>query len=385
MTPSSLSILVVSSWRGVRHAVPFDLDNLPMPDFIFNEEPTSKPASVLVVEDCTLTQHVITSLLKELTPHVAQAFDGEQAIFKCDEAQYDIIFMDMNMPKINGLQATQRIRKSGKNTWVPIIAFTSAGSLNDYRSYGVDDMLSKPFSTESLSHIFDKWTEHTRGDTGAIDTTANTAMPGQMAGGLAAMPTQQQSTFKPSLTAQLQPPPSIPTFSFGVGYAQAGKPGKMGKIGKPEASPRNAHNIKEKQRRANISQAADDFRNLVPTVSTSDKATVYTRAVEYVRFLRTSITVESLEQLDKAFSKQIHSKAQPSPTEPQGPGGTNPMATDPLSPNPQNPNHQQHDPMTPNQQNAMTPNLQNPIPQQQNPNPNPGHPIPIATDTKSTV
>jgi CheY-like chemotaxis protein len=208
-----------------------------LPDFIFSEEPETKSASVLVVEDCRLTQHVITSLLKELTPKVNQAFDGEEGITMCDNAQYDIIFMDMNMPKINGLQATQRIRKvhllslfsrlflrcsffpslfrslfsflrslvscllstfcpvcvalllchdtfslflatlclhscahahahlhvhpqSGKNTWVPIIAFTSTGKLEDYRSFGVDDMLQKPFSTESLASIFDKWTEY---------------------------------------------------------------------------------------------------------------------------------------------------------------------------------------------------------------------------------
>lgn len=80
----------------------FDLDQLPLPDFIFSEEPATKSASVLVVEDCKLTQHVITSLLKELTPHVNQAFDGEEGINMCDKSQYDIIFMDMNMPKING-------------------------------------------------------------------------------------------------------------------------------------------------------------------------------------------------------------------------------------------------------------------------------------------
>jgi len=85
---------------------------------VFSEEPAAKTASVLVVEDCTLTQHVITSLLKELTPMVSQAFDGEQAIQLCDQHQYDIIFMDILMPKISGLEATKRIRKSGKNTWV---------------------------------------------------------------------------------------------------------------------------------------------------------------------------------------------------------------------------------------------------------------------------
>jgi DNA-binding NarL/FixJ family response regulator len=58
------------------------------------------------VEDDSLTQHVICTLLNELTPKVTQAFDGEEGIAKCDTEQFDIIFMDMNMPKINGLEAT---------------------------------------------------------------------------------------------------------------------------------------------------------------------------------------------------------------------------------------------------------------------------------------
>ena len=85
-----------------------------MPDFIFSEEPATKSASVLVVEDCKLTQHVITSLLKELTPHVNQAFDGEEGINMCDTSQYDIIFMDMNMPKINGKQLPVSECKDGR-------------------------------------------------------------------------------------------------------------------------------------------------------------------------------------------------------------------------------------------------------------------------------
>ena len=61
-------------------------------------------------------------------PVLRQAFDGEQAITLCSQHHYDIIYMDIHMPNIGGLQATYHIRNSSNmNTYTPIIAFTSSG------------------------------------------------------------------------------------------------------------------------------------------------------------------------------------------------------------------------------------------------------------------
>lgn len=275
----------------------FDLGQLPLPDFVFSEEPITRQVCVLVVEDCTLTQHVITSLLKELTPNVSQAYDGEQAIKLCDENQFDIIFMDMGLPKIDGLTATQRIRKVGKNTWVPIIAFTSKGSLQDYRTIGVDDMLQKPFSTESLSQIFDKWTEHARGN-----ASGNTLPPpgnsgGMMPQGQPVMPGISQATLTPQMMPVQMPNNGTEGLGMNYGNHSAGKAKKD--------APRNAHNIKERQRRQDISQAADNLRKIVPTLASADKATVYKTTVAYVNFLRQNIEKQSLEELDAAFERQL--------------------------------------------------------------------------------
>ena len=108
----------------------FDLTQLAAPDFLTQPMPQPKTARVLVVEDCSLTQHVITSLLKELTANVEQAFDGAQAILSCNTTTFDVIFMDIHMPKVNGLEATHHIRStSNRNAITPIIAFTSTGRL----------------------------------------------------------------------------------------------------------------------------------------------------------------------------------------------------------------------------------------------------------------
>lgn len=152
------------------------------PDFIISGLVKPRTARVLVVEDCKLTQHVIIGLLSKLTSNVSQAFDGEQAVDMCQKHQFDLILMDMAMPKLNGLEATRHIRTSGKNMsvappplllppsiahavhhrdrYAPIVAFTSSGSLSDYTAFGVNDMLQKPFTKEMLSNIFDKWTAY---------------------------------------------------------------------------------------------------------------------------------------------------------------------------------------------------------------------------------
>ena len=52
---------------------------------------------------------------------------------------------------------------NNQNQYTPIIAFTSSGTLEDYQQYGVQDMLQKPFTQETLSAMFDRWTPYTKG------------------------------------------------------------------------------------------------------------------------------------------------------------------------------------------------------------------------------
>ena len=66
--------------------------------------------SVLVVEDDNVTQRVVTQYLKKMGANVTQAYDGAQAVEACTQTLFDVIFMDMSMPNVNGLEATRVIR-----------------------------------------------------------------------------------------------------------------------------------------------------------------------------------------------------------------------------------------------------------------------------------
>ena len=102
-------------------AAPLDISQLAPPDFIISGLVRPRTARVLVVEDCTLTQHVMVGLLSKMTSNVTQAFDGEQAVDMCQREQFDLILMDLAMPKLNGLEATRHIRSASKNMYVPIV------------------------------------------------------------------------------------------------------------------------------------------------------------------------------------------------------------------------------------------------------------------------
>eukprot|EP00730_Choanoeca_flexa_P002382 TRINITY_DN11029_c0_g1_i2.p1 TRINITY_DN11029_c0_g1~~TRINITY_DN11029_c0_g1_i2.p1 ORF type:complete len:577 (+),score=121.74 TRINITY_DN11029_c0_g1_i2:162-1892(+) len=164
----------IQQWSSQEAAASLDLDLSAVPmvdmaDLSFAEFPdldltTRRTAKVLVVEDCTLTQHVIATLLKELTDDVTQVYDGEQAIQKCTTEHFDLIYMDIHMPSMDGVQATQHIRTNDTpNMYTPIIAFTSSGTLRDYSEYGMNDILQKPFTVDALKQQFDRWTPFGQG------------------------------------------------------------------------------------------------------------------------------------------------------------------------------------------------------------------------------
>ncbi len=119
--------------------------------------PVNPPIKVMVVDDHDLVRHGIKSLLssQDKIEVVAEASSGEQAIDYCRSHgdALDIIMMDINMPGIGGLEATQRIQKSWKNIGIIVVSVHSDGSLpkrllsggaRGYLSKGnkVDEMLT---------------------------------------------------------------------------------------------------------------------------------------------------------------------------------------------------------------------------------------------------
>ena len=94
---------------------------------------------------------LIESLLKRLGLQVTIAEDGNEALQKVMTRQFDLIFMDIQMPHMNGYEATQAIRKEGITT--PIIALTANAMKGDDKKCldaGCDDYLAKPIDRRKL-------------------------------------------------------------------------------------------------------------------------------------------------------------------------------------------------------------------------------------------
>ncbi|EDQ87040.1 uncharacterized protein MONBRDRAFT_27791 [Monosiga brevicollis MX1] len=397
-------LLKIETWAETRAigALPADLANVPLvdipdlnlPEFLGaagTDLPLDIPTSarVLVVEDCTLTQHVITSLLRELTDNITQATDGEQAIELCHQQHFDIIYMDIHMPKIGGVQATQQIRASSRlNMYTPIIAFTSSGTLQDYQSYGMNDMLQKPFTVEALKAQFDKWTPFGQStlnefnstldltaasSNGGLDVSGNAfahqpssplAVAVMSSGhesaiasssataaangnfGSASLPTSPGAhlasgsshsmlrfAMSPAAADGATSPSNFPLFVTEQHPSGTASPGTRSRSGSDpnimtvrvptSASSQNSsqnkwprkrtkntpgHTEKEKQRRANIVNSCNLFRNLVPVNRDADKATVFRTAVEYLSFLRTQLPADHLAQYDAQFADHMQMK-----------------------------------------------------------------------------
>jgi two-component system, NarL family, sensor histidine kinase BarA len=118
-------------------------------------------ASVLLVDDNPANLQLTSELLRGLNTAVVQASNGLQAIEACKHNKFDLVFMDIQMPGMDGYEATQKIRKNELHLQrTPIIALT-AHSITDQKSQllisGMDDCLSKPVSEAQLANIINRW------------------------------------------------------------------------------------------------------------------------------------------------------------------------------------------------------------------------------------
>lgn len=84
--------------------------------------------NILVAEDNTLSQTLITRLLQKMRHVVTVANDGEEAVALCSKGAFDLIFMDIRMPKLDGIAAAACIRRleEQSGSYIPIIAMTCA-------------------------------------------------------------------------------------------------------------------------------------------------------------------------------------------------------------------------------------------------------------------
>ena len=124
-------------------------------------EPEELKLNILLVEDNKLNQRVGAKMLEKMGCHVDVAENGREALAQLklsspesERPRYDIIFMDIQMPVLDGLKATSMIRaQEGEGARVPIVAITAHAMKGDREKFleaGMDAYLSKPIRREDL-------------------------------------------------------------------------------------------------------------------------------------------------------------------------------------------------------------------------------------------
>ncbi len=181
--------IVVSSTLGsgstFRVAVPLPVGDSVPADDVSKAAETSRSGRILVVEDSPVNQLLAASQLDHLGYEAVIVGDGEAAVELAANEPFDAILMDWNLPGIDGLEATARIRTTPRGRTLPIIAMTANALTGDRErciGAGMNDFLSKPVGIDGLRAVLERTVidvatppadlDHTCVDIDILDTLA---------------------------------------------------------------------------------------------------------------------------------------------------------------------------------------------------------------------
>jgi two-component system sensor histidine kinase/response regulator len=124
-------------------------------------EPTGS-LRVLVAEDNLVNQRLVTRLLEKRGHFVVVAGNGQEALEALEKEGFDLVLMDVQMPVMDGFEATAAIRKreEGKGIRVPVVALTAHAMKGDREkclAAGMDGYLTKPIRPQQLDELLEKY------------------------------------------------------------------------------------------------------------------------------------------------------------------------------------------------------------------------------------
>ena len=114
---------------------------------------------VLVVEDSTINARVAEKILEQLNCKVEIVNNGKECLDIIQNNTYDLIFMDVMMPVMDGIEAFNKLKEQ-ENFNTPVVTLTADnenGACEKYLSIGFNDYLSKPIMKEDIKKIIDKY------------------------------------------------------------------------------------------------------------------------------------------------------------------------------------------------------------------------------------
>jgi CheY-like chemotaxis protein len=129
----------------------------------FLSEDQKRKVRILVAEDNIVNQKVATKILSKHGYSADAVANGQEAVKSLEMIPYDIVFMDCQMPEMDGYEATGEIRNPKSkvlNHKVPVIAMTANAMKGDREKClkaGMDDYLAKPVNPQDLSDMLEKW------------------------------------------------------------------------------------------------------------------------------------------------------------------------------------------------------------------------------------
>lgn len=124
----------------------------PLEDYTFSEVPDLKGHKILLAEDNVVNQTVFEAMINDTLADITIANDGNEAMALIDSGDFEIVFMDIHMPNMDGVTCCKKIKDL--NPLTPIIAVTAnvqADDIANYKAQGFDDVMPKPFE---LSHLY---------------------------------------------------------------------------------------------------------------------------------------------------------------------------------------------------------------------------------------
>ena len=123
----------------------------------------SAPKKVLIAEDSSVIQNLTKKILSIQNYQISSVKNGQQVLDALESEPFDIILMDINMPIMDGIECTEKIRslEDPEKSNIPIIAITGNArnlSLEEYREIGINEFLQKPLNFDELVNLVRKHT-----------------------------------------------------------------------------------------------------------------------------------------------------------------------------------------------------------------------------------